>query len=715
MKSIKKLILTSLLALFFTSLFADEGMWLPLQISKMQGKITSLGGKLTPQDIYDINNSSIKDAVVQFANYCTGEVVSDKGLLFTNHHCGYDAVASLSSADNNFLDQGFWATSFEDELPVPGLSVSFLVTMEDVTERITGAEDPFAEQLAVESEAIDAYGEGHDIQVFEMYQGLQFFLVVYKVYTDIRLVGAPPSSIGKFGGDTDNWMWPRHTGDFSVFRIYAGDDNEPADFAPNNKPYKPAHFLPVSLKGVEEGTFAMTVGFPGSTERYLTSDAVDFIVKNEYPDYVNLMGKRLDIMKADMDADPSVKLALASDYASLANSYKYFKGVIERYEKTGLIKGKKTLEKRFTNWVNEDDARKEKYGSVIADLKSSYKDHKGEIKLESYLNFAVFSPGFIDIGFNAWFLQRAMKQSPDDKTAWEGQLAKITEQSEGHFSSFKAETDKKIFAAMMRALYNDLADQGITEAPFFNTKSFTKSKAKGGKDRFDNYASAVYDKSILVNKKKMDAFLKKPSLKALEKDAGVEFITKAVEYYQSLAMGMGILDEKQNQLMQLYIEGLMEMQPEKEFFPDANSSMRMSFGQVEPYSADNKDFKFYTVGSEILEKEKPGDDEFSVPEDLHNLLKSKDYGRYARKDGSLPVCFLSSNDITGGNSGSPVIDGEGNLIGIAFDGNWESMISDLYYEPEINRTISVDIRYVLFVIDKYAKAQRLIDELQIAN
>lgn len=715
MNSFKKTLFTLIAALFFLVSFADEGMWLPLQIKNMQGKINTLGGKLTPEDIYDINNSSIKDAVVQFANYCTGEVVSDKGLLFTNHHCGYDAVATLSSTDNNFLDNGFWATSFEEEMHVPGLSVSFLVTMEDVTERVLQAEDDFAEISNIEFEALEDYGEGHDVQVFEMYEGLQYFLVVYKVYTDIRLVGAPPSSIGKFGGDTDNWMWPRHTGDFSVFRIYAGEDNEPADFSVSNKPLKPKHFLPVSLKGIEEGDFSMTLGFPGATERYLTSDAVDFTVKNEYPDYIKLMGERLRIMKADMDANPEVKLSLASDYASLANSYKYYKGVVERYEKTGLQKGKKELESQFKKWLGENEEREEKYGNVIPRIKDNYEASKDHIKVETYTNFAVFSPAFIELGFSAWFLQGTMEREPDNESAWENRLEALKEGVEPHFQSFNAETDKKIFAAMMRMLYNDLSDQDIANAPFFQTKAFKKSKAKGDKDRFEAYADAVYDKSMLVNKKKMDAFLKKPSLKTLKKDPGVEFITKAIEYYQENALGMAVMEEVNSKLMQLYIDGLMEMQSDKMFYPDANSSMRMSFGQVQPYTADGKKFKYYTLGSEILAKEKPGDDEFSVPTELHNLLEKKDFGRYARKDGTLPVCFISSNDITGGNSGSPVIDGEGNLIGIAFDGNWESMISDLYYETDINRTISVDIRYVLFVIDKYAKAQRIIDELKVMN
>lgn len=713
MNSLKQIFLGLLASLFFFTAAADEGMWLPLQIKQMQGKITSLGGKLTPEDIYSINHSSIKDAIVQFGNFCTAEVVSDKGLLFTNHHCGYDAIASLSTTQQNHLDNGFWANTFEEELHVPGLTISFLVELVDVTERINGAEDPEAEVWTVESEYSEQYGENHQVTVSAMYNGSEYYVEVYKVYKDIRLVGAPPASVGKFGGDTDNWMWPRHTGDFSIFRVYAGADNEPADFSTKNKPLSPKHFLPVSLKGAEEGKFSMTVGFPGSTQRYLPSGAINFLITHEYPDYVKLMGERLKIMKADMDADESVRLALASDYASLSNTHKYFQGVLERADKTGLMKDKKALEKKFNTWVSEDPERKKKYGTIVEDIKSNYEGSKTVSKANTYLNVALFGANLTVKNFTLWRLHAAMTSSPKEPSQWQPLIDNIKEGLTENYKGYEPNTDKKVFAAMLRATYNDLPAEQRPE--FFSSKTFTKSKPKKSMDQFEVYAENVYKKSILADTVKLKKFLDKPSLKKLDKDPGMEVLLGGISMYRGVSFAFASTEAQREELMKTYIQGLREMQPEKMFFPDANFSMRMSFGQVEPYTADGKQFKYYTIGQEILAKEKPGDEEFSVPEGLHDLLMKKDYGRYANEKGELPVCFTSSNDITGGNSGSPVIDGEGNLIGIAFDGNWESMVSDLLYEPDINRTISVDVRYVLFIIDKYAKCQRLIDELKLAN
>lgn len=713
MKSLKKIFLSLLASLFFLTAIADEGMWLPLQIKMMEGKMQALGSKLTAEDIYSINNSSIKDAIVQFGTFCTAEVVSDKGLLFTNHHCGYDAIASLSTTQANHLDNGFWAQSFEEELHVPGLTVSFLVTMEDVTERIINAEDPESEVWTVESEYGEKYGEDHEVKVSAMYSGSEYYVEVYKIYRDIRLVGTPPASVGKFGGDTDNWMWPRHTGDFSIFRVYANADNEPADFSTKNKPYTPKHFLPLSLKGAEEGKFSMTVGFPGSTERYLTSGAINYLLTNEYPDYVKLLGEKIKVMKADMDADEAVRLSLAGDYASLANSHKYFKGVIERADKTGLMKDKKALEKSFNEWAAADKERKEKYGSVVADIKENYENSKTTSKANTYLNFAVFGANIAVKNFSFWRLHTSMTANEDKQEAWQPLIDDIKMGFSENYKDFVPATDKKVFAALMRETYNNLPE---TQRPeFFSSKTFQKSKAKGDKDRFDAYADAVYKKSILADTNKLKKFLDKPSLKTLNKDAGVEVLLGGISMYRGVAFASAANDAKREELMKTYIQGLREMQPDKKFFPDANFSMRMSFGQVKPYEADGKQFKYYTTGQELLAKEKPGDDEFSIPEGLHDLLMKKDYGRYANEKGELPVCFISSNDITGGNSGSPVIDGNGNLIGLAFDGNWESMVSDLLYEPEINRTISVDVRYVLFIIDKYAKCQRLLDEVKLVD
>jgi hypothetical protein len=705
----------------------NEGMWLPHLVQALNiGDMQKLGFRLSAEDLYSINKSSIKDAVVQLGGFCTAEVVSPEGLLFTNHHCGYDAIASHSSVEHDYLTDGFWAKTKGEELSNPGLTVSFLVRIEDMTKRINdvansaNAEERDAkigeEIEKIEAEAVneEAAAAGQRCEVKPMFNGNEFYLFIYETFRDVRLVGAPPSSIGKFGGDTDNWMWPRHTGDFSIMRVYANKDNKPADYSPDNVPYTPKHYLPISVRGVKEGDFSMTLGYPGSTERYLTSFAIDQAYKYDNPTIVKILGERLSIMKEFMDADPKVRIQMASSYASLANSHKYYIGQNRGLDRRGLFEEKTAYEKKWSNWVNSDNTRKEKYGKVLETIQQNYATHGDALKLSSYMNMAGFGPAFVGYGVNLWRLKATMEKTPDNKEAWAPVLDRINGGKADFFKEFHPATDQKILAAMCRFLKNDLKPE--YQPSVFSEKAFTKSKAKGDMDQFDVYAEKVFSTSIITNQARLDAFLANPSKKVLDADLGVAHVASIITLYrEKMIPGRGSFDVVNDEAMRLFEDAMMKMAPEKKFYPDANFTMRMSYGKVIPYDPrDGVAYKLQTYGEGILEKEIPKDEEFDVPTKLHDLLKSKDFGPYG-ENGQLPVCFLSDNDITGGNSGSPVINGDGQLIGIAFDGNWESMTGDLVYDADVQRTISVDIRYVLFCIEKYAGATNLISELKIVK
>ncbi|MCB9234336.1 MAG: S46 family peptidase [Bacteroidia bacterium] len=701
----------------------DEGMWLPLLIGKKYDEMKKLGLKLTAEDIYSINNSSLKDAIVQLGGFCTAEVISDQGLLMTNHHCGYDAIQSHSSVENDYLTNGFWAKTKKDELYTAGLTVSFLVRVEDVTDRVNkaGASAPEGEADNAMGEEIEKIiaeasdGNDYRAEVEDMFYGNEHFLFVYEVFRDIRLVGAPPESVGKFGGDTDNWMWPRHTGDFSMLRVYAGKDNKPADYAEDNVPYKPKHFLPVSLKGVEKGDYAMIMGYPGSTDRYLTSTAIDFAYENSNPDYIKLMDARLKIMKEGMDADPKVRIQLASNYASLANSHKYFYGQNLGLRKRGLGDERREFEAKFSKWVDENAARKSEYGTVLADIKKNYEDGKVYKKVSNYVNIAGFGPAFSGLGIQLFRLQRTMDAKPDDKSAWEPQIQSIKGMLDDHFKDYVPSVDQNILAKMVQLIREDLPAD--FHPSFFNGATFKKSKAKGSMSQYDSYASLVFAKTILADRAKLEAFLAKPSSKVLTKDPGMEYILSIIDLYRTKMMaGFGAFQANDDAYMKTYMKGIREMNSSKFYYPDANFTMRLTYGKVIPYDPrDAVSYDFYTTTDGILEKENPDDKEFYVPQGLLDLINKKDFGQYADKTGELRVCFLTDNDITGGNSGSPVINGNGELIGVAFDGNWESMTSDLVFDENVVRTISVDIRYVLWIIDKYAGASHLIKEMKIVR
>jgi hypothetical protein len=698
--------------------WADEGMWLPMLLKDYNyAEMQRLGLRLTADQIYSINQSSLKDAIVQLGGFCTAEVVSKEGLLFTNHHCAYDAIQEHSTVEHNYLRDGFWAMSKTDELNVPGLSVTFLVRMDDITDRIMAIKDKggddvdrlVEEEMKIVETEVTA-GTQYRAVAKSMFDGNGYYVFVYETFKDIRLVGAPPSAIGKFGGDTDNWMWPRHTGDFSILRIYANKDNQPAEYASDNVPYTPKHVLPVSIKGVKDGDFTMIMGYPGSTDRYFSSYEVTEQQQILAPAVVKIMGERLSIMKEEMDKDEAVNIALAASYASLNNTYKYFKGNLLSLNKFDLASEKRKEEALFMEWVNADPGRKDVYGNVLNDLGTLVEGNATLANLNYTMNFAAFSPGFISRGVQLWRLKSTLQGDEEQGIAMaEGIAANL----DNLFKEYVASADIRVFAMAIRFLH-EMPEEARPD--LFTSKAWNAAKGENLSEKSLNYAAYVFKKSILMDRAKMEKFLDKPKLKTLEKDPGVAYIESIITSYRNHVLApMGSYGDDLTRLRELYLKGLMEMQPDRKFYPDANSTMRLTYGTVGSHKSwEGKPYNTQTWATEILDKEIPNDDEFHVPPKLKSLIENKDFGPYG-ENGRLPVCFLHNTDITGGNSGSPVINGDGHLIGIAFDGNWESMMSDLKFQKEYVRTISVDIRYVLFVIEKYAGASNLIAELEIVK
>lgn len=709
MNKILKFNVFAIVILLFISTLAkaDEGMWLPLYIKKLESKMKAQGMKIKADDIYNINKASIKDAIVSFGGFCTGEIVSNKGLVFTNHHCGYDAIAELSSTTSNYLKDGFWAMKHEEELPVKGLNVKILVKMEDVTALVKDKENQDAIIDSLTKAATK--GNGYKAEVKPYFYQNEFYLLVYEVFNDIRLVGTPPESVGKFGGDTDNWMWPRHTGDFSIFRIYAGADNKPAEYSPTNKPYTPKHHLPISLKGVKQNDFSFIMGFPGRTQRYLTSDAIKKTINTDYPIGSSIMDAKLKTQKKYMDNDEAIKLQLASGYASLANYWKYMLGNISAAKNSDFITQKEKFEAEFTAWANATPERKEKYGNLVADLKKVAESNPDNNKLQSYLNFCYFGPALVSYGSRMYQLPMMIGEGEISEKA-QASINRIKDGVENHFKDFNAKVDQAVMTEMIRLAMRELPEKDWVDA----MKSSVFTSLPGTNDeKAAKYAEYVYKNSMLADKAKMEKWLANPNGRALGSDPGFEFAKSCIELYRRNMMATNANDMAEDELMHTYMAAIREFKKDQFFYPDANSTLRITYGNILPY--DPKDgvfFKYYTTAKGILEKEIPGDLEFDVPAKLSELIRKKDFGPYA-ENGELKTCFLSNNDITGGNSGSPVINGNGHLIGIAFDGNWESMVGDLSFQKNTQRTISVDIRYVLFFIDKYAGAKNLIDELTI--
>ena len=729
----KKSLLLVLASIMMLGARADEGMWIPMLIGKNYDEMQRMGLKLTKDDLYSINHSSMKDAILQFAGGCTAEMISNNGLLLTNHHCGYDAIASLSTVDRNLLDNGFWAHNMQEELPAQGVTALFLQRMEDVTTEVkTYVGSASGEAYSKRFDEIKKVIEEREGQkgkfvanVKEYFNGNQYFLLIYKKYTDVRLVGTPPKSLGKFGGDTDNWVWPRHTSDFSMFRIYAGADNEPAAYSASNVPYHPGKFLPVSIKGVEEGDYAMIFGYPGRTNRYEVSYGVDLAVNTTNPAVVACRDLRLAIMKRHMDKDKSVYLQLTSRYSSIANYWKYYIGQTEQLKRLNVVDEKKKSEDEFTTWArtNGDPELMSKFANAYAEYKP-------------YAKHAVYYSEC----FRASALTRmagALKPLYDyyekNATPNDDSVKKYITQAQTArrmlVKEFEAGTDKEIFAEMTK-LYYDNVDKSqlpdIYSTIIFNKECVGKKSCAKPKDKetlpcfmgttYSAYADYVFSHTIGADSNVFNAFCAKPSFIKLKNDAAVlyamSFMTNYTKNYQPKVEAFSY---KKAELAREYVREMMLQKKDKMFYPDANSTMRITYGKVKGYNPkDGVHYKFYTTLDGLMEKYKPGSEEFDVPQDLVKLYKAKDFGRYADAiDGKIHTGFITTDDITGGNSGSPCINANGELIGAAFDGNWEAMSGDIAFDKTYKRTIVCDIRFILFLIDKMGHADNLIKEMDI--
>jgi hypothetical protein len=709
-----KKVLISLLLIpsLMSSSRADEGMWIPMLIGKNYAEMQKAGLKLTPDDIYNINKSSLKDAIVSLG-FCTGEFISPEGLMLTNHHCAFGSIQYNSSVQNDYLTNGFWAKSKQEELQAPGISASVLVRIEDVTDKVVSQvkdlsnTERAAKLREIESKLVEEAikGSTHTATLKEMFYGNQYFLYVYEKFTDVRLVGAPPSSIGKFGGDTDNWMWPRHTGDFSLFRVYMSPDGKPAPYSKSNVPYKPKHFLPVSLKGVAEKDYSMILGFPGRTNRYASSFELQNAISFTNPTLIKIYGKKLEIMKADMDKSDAVRIKLAAKYASQSNSYKYYIGQNQGLERLDVIDQKKVEEAAFMKWVNEKPERKAKYGNIFSVVDSAYNANRQNNLISLYCQLAGMGSELAGYAYSFNGLYTALQKG--DTAAVRMQTAQLKAGAENFFKDFSPETDKKVFLQLLALIYTNL--------PQAQKLSVFQTNNEG---TLEAYANEVYSKSLFTGKDKVLGLLSKPTKEDFENDPAFLYASKLMTDFRSLVSQQTssnftaiISREKRN-----YIAGLMEMNSGKNYSPDANSSLRLTYGRILSYSpADGVEYEHFTTTDGILEKENPKNEEFEVPAKLKELIEKKDFGRYKDKDGTMHVAFIGNTDITGGNSGSPVINAKGELVGCAFDGNWEAMTGDLVFDPKYKRTISVDIRYVLFIIEKFAGADNLIKEMKLVE
>ncbi len=712
----KKVILCFLLAAFVLPVQANEGMWFLMHIERLNYRdMQKMGLQLTPEEIYSINNSSLKDAIVQFNRGCTAEIISESGLVLTNHHCGYSQIAELSTAENDYLTNGFWAGNYGEELKPKKLSVRFFVRMDDVSKRILGqVNDKMTEaerEAAINREIAKIEQENNEggkytVSVKSFYQGNEFYYFVYQDYNDVRLVGTPPANIGKFGGDTDNWEWPRHTGDFSLFRVYADKDGNPAEYSPNNVPLKPKYHLTTSLKGFEENDFAMILGYPGRTNRWMPAGGIQQNVEYAYPAWVEASKTSMDVMKKYMDKDQQVKLDYASSYASIANYWKNRQGMIDALTQHKTAESKRNEEKAFQKWASKKG--NDRFEEVIPVINNYYKNTNKASAHDNYLGLLLRTrmatiPYRLGNAMDYYLQQNEAKQA-EVKPQLEAEINDL-------YQGIYMPLEKDVLAAQLK-LYSTKAEN---IAPMVARIATANNKSEAG---WNDYLNTAFENSIFQSKEKVEAFMANPNAEVLKNDPLFQLSTDLLKRYRYESEEEKQLNNDFERAYRLMVQGMREMNPEAKYYPDANSTLRLTYGKVIALPEDKRNDavkNYYTTLKGTIAKYQPGDDEFDMPQKLIDLYENKDFGQYADNDGYLPVNFLTDNDITGGNSGSPVLNGKGELIGLAFDGNIEAMAGDVIFDDQLQRTINVDIRYVLFLIDKFAGASQIIDELTIVK
>ncbi|MDX2250634.1 MAG: S46 family peptidase [Bacteroidia bacterium] len=708
---------TLLLAVFLSlPVFAGEGMWLPLLLKSNEAEMQAMGMKITAEDIYSINQSSLKDAIVRFGGGCTGELISAEGLLLTNHHCGFGQIQKHSTLEKDYLKNGFWAMSREEELTNPGLTVTFIVRMEDVTEKVLKDADLAADEnsrkaliteriSAISAEAIKNTHYKAEIKPF--YYGNEYYLFVMEEFRDVRLVGAPPSSIGKFGGETDNLVWPRHNGDFSVFRVYSGPDGKPADYSPQNIPLKPRHFLPISLEGVEEGDFTMVYGFPGSTQQYLPSFAVDMIIKVQDPIRIELREKRLSVMNREMKKSEAVRLLYANKEKNISNGYKMWKGEIRGLNRNETVRNKKLFEQEFLQRIATNPEWQKNYGDLLSQYESYYREITPAI---AQISFFQEGGDQIELMKVAWKMAEALGeiQETRNEERKEEEIEKLRRFGRKFYREYNETIDRETMGLILEAYYKYFKEEDLpTLIPVINER-FSGD--------FHAYANYVFENSNFVSERNFNELLNNFDAAKIQDDPAFGLMSSLYQSYFRYSPQYTALNQKIEQLNRTYMKALREVFPERTFYPDANLTLRVTYGKVQGMKPnDAVNYNYYTTLGGIVEKGIPGDYDFDIPPKLVDLYQTRDFGPYAHKDGELRVCFIASNHTSGGNSGSPVINGEGHLVGLNFDRNWEGTMSNINYDINQCRNISVDIRYVLFVIDKFAGAGYLLKEMKLVT
>ena len=713
----KKLILFVTMFIMVLPARADEGMWFLMHIERLNYRdMQKMGLQLTPDEIYSINNHSLKDAIVQFDGGCTAEIISNEGLVLTNHHCGYDAIAELSTPEANYLKDGFWASTRQGELKPKSLYVRFFVRMDDVSKRILGkVNDQMTEaerektinQEIAKIEKENNEGGKYTVSVRSFFQGNEYYYFVYQDYTDVRLVGNPPESIGKFGGDTDNWEWPRHTGDFSMFRIYADKDGNPAEYSPNNVPLTPKHYLPVSMKGVQENDFAMILGYPGRTNRWMPSGGIEQNVKYAYPAWVESSKLGMDKMKVYMDKSDQVRLDYASKYAQVANYWKNRQGMIDALTKHKTAETKAKEEKKFNKWANKKK-NKEKYGDVIATINNYYSKTNEKARQDNYLIGLLRTSTFAVLPYSLGRgLQAYANSNENGRTAMMPQLEEAVNES---YKTLYIPLEKDVLAAQLH-LY-------ATKSVGYPIAEYIDEIGKGTNYDYTAFVNNAFNTSIFSSKEKVMAWLQNPDTDVLNNDPLYKLSNAIIAQYRAKTDEQAQLEADYSKAFRLLVQGMREANPKEKYYPDANSTLRLTYGKVRSLPADvrnDAEVNYYTTMKGEVAKYKPNDVEFDLPKRLLEMYNAKDFGQYADKNGYMPVNFLTDNDITGGNSGSPVLNGKGELIGLAFDGNIEAMAGDVIFDKDLQRTINVDIRYVLWIIDKYAGAKHIVDEMTLVR